>query len=272
MKDLFEKLAFFVTVPYLLGLIITQIYISQYGIFELSLVKSIYVFNGTIFLLTITPGFLLIILCDLKYIKKLNWKKIIIASIISIFFLLLPIYWIISYDFFNQLISFDCYLYPKWYFAANLIWGNSLLVILYFLIRLLKKRIKLLNNIKFILFIAIIFMLIYSFFYGRTIFPALSYKIGGGYPREVELTFSDNIEKVSALIILETSNSYYYFDLNVEVSDRCNFKSLTNKQKVLCENIVECVSKSNINKMKILNKSNDLNIRRFIEQSRHVGF
>ena len=272
MKEIFEKLTLVVTIPYLIGILITQIYISQFGIFEISLVESIYVFNGIVLLLTITPGFLIIVFSDFAYGKNNN-TKIIVLSSISVFILFsLPLYWIISYEFFNRLILFDCYLYPNWYFFANLVWCNSLLIGLYFFVRFFRDKIQFLRNRIVLLLFFAVFIGVYIFFYSKTIYPALSSKIGGGHPREAQIFLSKESAKIDALILLETSNSFYYADLNLEITENCNYKGLSNNQKVLCENIIEYVNKSKIDKVIFLNKKNNSSIKRYIKDGKHIGF
>lgn len=211
-KDLLGALSGFVAIIYSIGFLITNIFLlSEYDIYDFSLIKARYVYVGVIFSMFLFISFWI------AYFIYNNQGKILPEKVQKNFFVVF-IYVVVSSIFLGMSIGafVKSLLIPLASFdRAGLaftaiqmrIWMVVAILACYYVIWLLKSDFLKSNNafpIPYSLFTAI---LIVGILYARWVYPFMPFALGGGTPIVIKLIIeSEKTNNLSQIIPLESGN------------------------------------------------------------------
>ena len=196
---------------YALGIVAVQIHLLRFGILDITAIDIYYFLVGSWVLMSLLPcGVLLLVTEFVLFGKSSAYTKLI--SIGLTVGLLCFSAWIVQYRAHQYVLNFNTYPYPKWYVYWNFTAVNLVLLLIWLiLLRARKLGCSPLTARAVGLGLSSLAVLIFSVFFGRTIYPALDKGVGGGASQFAWLWLSigDGVRK--PVMLVHVSDSYVYF-------------------------------------------------------------
>jgi hypothetical protein len=196
---------------YAIGVIAVQSHLSRYGAADAGLLEIHYFAVGAWILLSAAPAIVAIGAAELYLLRTPKLVLALAAAFVTVLLIAVANYQM-SYDLVGSVFDFNAYPYPPWFIPWNLSIWNVVLVLIWIVLLMFRKLDASAQLVRRVGVGAVaVLTAMYSVFFGRVVYPALSAAAGGGAPHFSTITLAGAPQP--ALIVYMTSDLVYYLPI-----------------------------------------------------------